>query len=152
MPDRAMIRAALEGLRLPDGSRPLSVPGALSEIVLDGGKVSFAITVSPGAEAAGEALRQAAERAARAVSGVEKVLVSLTAERAPSPGADRPGAASLKAPTRPPGMRQVAVPGIARIVAVASGKGGVGKSTSAVNLAIAPLGHLKNGVSRFPYF
>ena len=94
-----------------------------------------------------ESVRAAAEAAVRAVPGVTNVLVVLTAEREPGSPAPRhrrapgvPPAASHRPPqpagAASPMSRQAEIPGIAAIIAVASGKGGVGKSTTALNLAL----------------
>ncbi|HEX5077920.1 MAG TPA: iron-sulfur cluster carrier protein ApbC, partial [Geminicoccaceae bacterium] len=83
-------------------------------------------------------LRLACERAVMALPGVTSVTAVLTAERAAG-GGPRPGEAPRPPRSQPPRGHDSrgALPGIAAIVAVASGKGGVGKSTTSVNLAVA---------------
>jgi ATP-binding protein involved in chromosome partitioning len=133
------VLATLGGVASPEGI-PLPETGALSEVVAGDGKVFFSITVDAADVKAWEPVRKRAEEVVRALPGVQSALVALTAERkAGAPSARPPPQSARAAPARgaPRGESIQGVPGVEAIIAVASGKGGVGKSTTAVNLALA---------------
>lgn len=131
----------------PTTHRDVVSSGLIQGLVLREGHVGFSIEVSPEQGPKMEPLRLACEEAIRALKGVLSVTVVLTAHK------DQPGGAPQQpahnhnhnhnhghaaAPARPTSRTTgpLQIPGIASIVAVASGKGGVGKSTIAVNLAL----------------
>jgi len=132
---KEQVLAALVKIPTPDGAA-LTQSKVLSEIVVSDGKVFFSITVDAADVKSWEPVRKQAEDAVRAVPGVQSALVALTAERrAGAGGAQRPAAAPPRH-NHHAQQGQQGVPGVDAVIAVASGKGGVGKSTTAVNLAL----------------
>jgi len=152
---KEQVLETLKTVRGPDLDHNIVELGMVSDVFISDGKVYFSITVPAERAKELEPLRQAAERVIKEMPGVKGALVALTADKkgaSPTAPASRPAAPhaghdhhghSHAPQAQQPRSGKIGVPGIGAIIAVASGKGGVGKSTTAVNLA---LGLLANGL------
>jgi ATP-binding protein involved in chromosome partitioning len=138
------ILAALAEIRNPDTGRDLVSSNMISGLqVISKGEVIFSILVDPQRGAALEPMRQQAERKVAALCGVKKVSAVLTAERAEA-------VSRTPRTTDPHGMEKNPKLDLAakNIIVISSGKGGVGKSTVATNIAyaLANYSQLKIGI------
>ena len=144
---KEQVLAALADVLDPDSGQSVVASGLISGVVVRDGNVGFALEVDPDQGAAKEPLRKACETAVERLSGVLSVTAVLTAERPAGGQAQGQGhghshghghghAHGGQAQARAPQADQL-LPGVKSVIAIASGKGGVGKSTTAVNIATA---------------
>ena len=129
--DRETVLEALKRIEDPIAGSDMVASGVMRALNVDGGTVRFVMEIAPQHAKTYEAVKAQAETALNALPGVDKVAIVLTghAEKAPPPDL------GLKKKADPTGPQRL--PGVDHIIAIASGKGGVGKSTVSSNLACA---------------
>ena len=128
---REDVLAALSAIKDPVSGSSLTEAGIIKALTVEAGNIRFVMEVSGSNAAAYTAVKEEAEVALKDRPGVEAVSIVMTAHSTPKPPPDLKPSRSA-APSGP-----TKIPGVDRIIAVASGKGGVGKSTVAANLACA---------------
>ena len=131
MPDitKEQVIEELRKIAAPDGRGNIVSAGLVSEIAVNAGQVMFALNTDPQHANAMAQLQKFVQDRVAKLAGVKKAIVALTAERPPQReiGPKQQAAQTLRN----------GIPGVKHLIAVASGKGGVGKSTTAINLALA---------------
>jgi ATP-binding protein involved in chromosome partitioning len=132
---REDVLKALGSVADPVSGKSVTEAGLVQGLVLRDGHVGFSIEVAASQGRGAEPLRKAAEAAVAALPGVLSVTAVLTAHSEPANARGSGGAAAQQPRTLPP--KPAGIEGVGAVIAVASGKGGVGKSTVAVNLALS---------------
>jgi len=127
---------ALTQVKGPDLEGDVVSREMVTEVVITGGNIMFGLLIDPAKAKELEPMRQAAERAVSEIDGVDKVMVALTAEKAPSAGNGAKAPVTRGSKTQGAAPASGAIAGVKHLVAIASGKGGVGKSTTAINVAL----------------
>ena len=141
---KEQILECLSRIHDSDQGKDIVSAGMVTGLVVKESNVGFSIEVDPKRGAAMEPLRKMAETAVLAIPGVTSATVVLTAHSEAGQAQESPK------PQQPAGAAapKTGIPGIKQIIAVASGKGGVGKSTTAGDWAVTVL--LK-ALKRFPH-
>ena len=113
---------ALRAVKDPDLHKDIVALKFVKDVTVDGGKVAFTIELTTPACPVKDQMKEQARTAVAAIPGVTDVDITMTAQ--------------VRAAV-PPGLKKARIPGVKNVIAVGAGKGGVGKSTVAVNLALA---------------
>jgi len=132
-----LVRRALDAVAAPRSGKGLIAAGMIGGISIAGGHVTIALEVEPALGPALEPLRRQVEAKVAALPGVTGVTAVLSGKRPPASAAAAGRPSAGPAANEAPGRPKLPLPGVRHIIAVASGKGGVGKSTTAANLALA---------------
>ncbi|MGE4611577.1 MAG: iron-sulfur cluster carrier protein ApbC [Paracoccaceae bacterium] len=129
---REQILEVLGTIEDPFSKKNIVAANIVRALTIEGVDVRFVMEVESAQGVAMEAVRTAAVEKLEAIDGIGKVSALLTAHSAPGAPPNLGGATKRPAPAGPQG-----IPGVKKIIAIASGKGGVGKSTVSANLAVA---------------
>lgn len=133
MSTRGLVLEALKTIDNPGSSTNLVEAGLVKALTVENGAVRFVLEINPAMATLMESVKSQAEELVSKLDGIDSVSVVMTAHSSPAAPPDlKSHSHGAAAPTGPQ-----KIPGIDRILAIASGKGGVGKSTIAANLAAA---------------
>jgi len=124
------VKAALKKITHPKLGKGIMDLGLVEALEVKDGKVSFVLELSAADRDIAPVIEKKCRDTLGAINGIEAVNIIVTAERTP-PDLDQAQKSAQ------PAQEKIPVPGVGAVIAVASGKGGVGKSTVAVNLALA---------------
>ena len=129
--ERDSVLEALKQITDPASGSDIVTAGVMRALSIEGGTIRFVLEINPDRAKEYEAVQALAEAAVKGLDGVESVSVVMTGHSAPKPPPD------LKTKRKSESKGPERIPGVEHIIAIASGKGGVGKSTVASNLACA---------------